>query len=383
MRKNRLLPLFLCLTLALSLALVLCYAGDVRPGSKGVVAGQPEMGVGQDERRDGSFFNIVDDNGQVIDRTARVVRPGDELIIEDNRHYRVTRVRGDTAYAELLGRQQLDWREENKAAMGQGGTRPAVSGQQDRVAVAVYHTHTDESYLPTSGTESRPADGDIFVVGETFVETLRGRGVTVDYSKQPHEPHDNDAYRRSRRTAFRLISNGPVTVFDIHRDGVPDVESFTVTMEDKPVAKIRFVVGRQNQNMGANLDYAKGLKAYLDEVYPGLVRGIYLANGNYNQDLHPRSLIVEMGTYTNSRQAAQRGAALFGEAVPRVLGIIVPPSGAAGTRADWSGVVFLILGLAGAGFVFLWLSAGSLEAVKERLQSLFVRLERLARFRGR
>lgn len=367
------LPLILSLAVTFALALALRYGANPAGGRPQVQL--PQLGFWEDERTDGTYFTIVDANGDVIDKTARVVYPGDELITEDNRHYRVARVVGDTAYAELLGRVRLDWRAEDAGLVGPQGAIPVQGGQRN--LIAVYHTHSDESYVPTDGTQSRPGDGGIFKVGEVFVEKLRSMGVNVDYNKQPHEPHDADAYRRSRRTAFRLLQKAPAAIVDVHRDGIPDSDVYEATVAGQRVAKVRLVVGRQNQNMGANLDFAKRLKAYLDEKYPGLVRGIFIAHGNYNQDLSPRSILVEAGTYTNSRELAQRGAAFFAEALPRVLGIAVTPSryapGVAGARADWSGILWIILAVIGAGLGFLWLSTGSVRGARERLQDFFAR----------
>ncbi|MGB9885953.1 MAG: stage II sporulation protein P [Moorellales bacterium] len=337
------------------------------------VGAVPAVAAEADERTDGTYFTIVDSHGRVIDQTARVVYPGDELITAENYHYRVVKVAGDTAYAELLGREPLEW---SRPVAATGEEVVAVQGGQ-RNLIAVYHTHSDESYLPSDGRSSRPGDGGIYKVGEVFTERLRSLGVRVDYNKQPHEPHDADAYRRSRRTAFRLVQKGPAAIIDLHRDGIPDPDSYDAVVAGEPVARIRLVVGRQNQNLGANLDFAKRVKAYLDQHYPGLVRGIFLAHGNYNQDLSPHSLLVEVGTYTNSRERAQRGAALFAEALPRVLGIAVAPSplapGVMGAGADWLGVVWVLLALSGSIIGYLYLSTGSWEGVRERFREFFAR----------
>lgn len=366
--KRPSLPLLLAAALALALAL---YHHLETPSSAKGTSGVAE----EDERTDGSYFTILDQRGRIIDKTARVVYPGDELITESNHRYRVIRVVGDTAYAQLLGREKLEWRKDAKKAGSFPEALPVQAGQRN--LIAVYHTHSDESYLPTDGTQSRPGDGGIFKVGEVFVEKLKSMGVRVDYTKQPHEPHDADAYRRSRRTAFRLVQKAPAAVVDIHRDGIPDPDVYIANVAGETVTKIRLVVGRQNQNMGANLDFAKRLKAYLDERYPGLVRGIFLAHGNYNQDLSPRSILIEVGTYTNNREQAQRGAALFAEALPRVLGIAVTPSylapGMLGAGADWLGILWILLAIGGIGFGFLWLSTGSLRGVRKRLEDFFVR----------
>ena len=76
--------------------------------------------------------------------------------------------------------------------------------------------------------------------------------------------------------------------------------------------------------MEANLAFAKNIKAYFDKVSPGLIKGIFMAKGNYNQDLGPRTILIEVGTYTNSRIAAQRGVGEFAEGVSRVVGIAGP-----------------------------------------------------------
>jgi len=344
-------------------------------GPAGTAAGPIAAAAGEaDERTDGTYFTIVDAHGRVIDQTARVVHAGDELITSDNYRYRVVRVSGDTAYAELLGRERLTWR--SPAVSGSGEGVLAVQGG-GRNLVAVYHTHSDESYLPTDGASSRPGDGGIYRVGEVFAEKLRTLGVQVEYNKQPHEPHDADAYRRSRRTAFRLAEKGPAAIVDLHRDGIPNADTYQAQVAGEPVARIRLVVGRQNQNMGANLDFAKRVKAYLDERYPGLVRGIFLAHGNYNQDLSPHSLLVEVGTYTNSRERAQRGAALLAEALPRVLGIAVAPSplapGAMGAGADWVSVLWVVIALVASVAGYLYLSTGSLAGMKERMREFLAR----------
>ena len=52
---------------------------------------------------------------------------------------------------------------------------------------------------------------------------------------------------------------------------------------------------------------------------PMLVKGIYYGRGNYNQDLGPRTLLIEVGAHTNSRIRAERGAAMFATVLDRTL----------------------------------------------------------------
>lgn len=351
-------------SLALVVGVTFWQAGLLAVRQAGTASGDFLYG---EERTDG-YFTIRDTNGRILDMTARMVYPGDELIAEDNRHYRIHRIEGDTAWAELLGVETLSWDE----------ARPVTTRGGARNLVAIYNTHSDESYIPTDGTESIPAGGGIYKVGEVMAEKLRSLGVQVEYDKRPHEPHDAEAYRRSRRTAVKLAQNGPAAILDIHRDGVPQASFYNAHIAGLEVTKVRLVVGRQNANMEANLDFAKRLKAYLDEKYPGLVRGIFIARGDYNQDISPRSILVEVGTYTNRRDQAQKGGALFVEALPPVLGIgtaaspqgpgPVGPGAPPSTLGDWKGVLWVIVALVVGGIAFLVISTGSWEGAKERLR---------------
>lgn len=343
----------------------------------------PEVGIYEQERNDGSYYTIVDTDGRMLDKTARVIYPGDEFIAEDNRRYRINRVEGDTAWAEMIGLERISWEAPSLPAstlIAEGETAGT------RNLVAVYHTHSDESYVPSDGAQSIPAGGGIYKVGEVMVEKLRSLGVNVEYDKRPHEPHDSEAYRRSRRTAAKLTQRAPAAIIDVHRDGVPDASFYNEQVAGGAVTNVRFVVGRENANMQANLDFAKRLKAYLDQEYPGLVKGIHIGRGNYNQDLSPRSVLVEVGTYTSDRARAQRGAGLFAEAVPAVLGIgtaasrqgpgpvetQAPPS----TAGDWWAVFWVIIALVAGGFLFLVISTGSWEAAVEALRKIPDRLTR-------
>lgn len=46
-----------------------------------------------------------------------------------------------------------------------------------------------------------------------------------------------------------------------------------------------------------------------------------MAKGNYNQDLAPHSILLEIGTHTNSLDQAEVGAREFAQALPEFLGL--------------------------------------------------------------
>lgn len=138
--------------------------------------------------------------------------------------------------------------------------------------------------------------------------------------------------------------------------------------------QIRLVVGRQNQNSEANIEFAEKMKQYYDEVKPGLIKSIYMAKGNYNQDLAPHSILLEIGTHTNSLEEAKVGAENFAQVLPEFLGIKTNDSSEntvgqevaekQGTAEESSGgmgkSILWLLGLAViGGAAFMFISRGS------------------------
>ena len=274
-----------------------------------------EMTDMADEETGGVYYTLYDEtSGEAIEYMSRRVYHGDELLTEDNRHYRVTKIDGYHVYCELLGERAI---EEVLDELYNGSIPTAKTYQ----SVAIYCTHTDESYVPTSGTESKNGGGDILDVAETMVVVLEEAGIPVIHSDNLHDPHDVNAYQRSRKTASELLQDAPAVMIDVHRDGIPDPEYYATTLDGKSATQIRIVVGRQNQNSEANIAFAEKMKAYYDDVKPGLIKSIFMAKGNYNQDLAPNSVLLEVGTHTNTLEAAKNGAKEFAEALPQFLGL--------------------------------------------------------------
>lgn len=263
-----------------------------------------------------SYFTIKDTRGNVILQTGIKVYKNDEYISEQNIHYIVTSVKGTEATAVV-----------KNEVLSQNNSIPAASlFVPDRLlkpdytdlSVAIYHTHSDESYIPTSGTPSKRAKGDIFEVGKALKERLKKPGIKVFHSLNAHDPHDINAYHRSRRTAISLVKKGPDAIFDIHRDSAP-LSAYQTKINGIPVARVMIVIGRSNPNMQTNLDYAKRVKAVADKIYPGFLRGIFIGKGDYNQDLYPTSLLFEVGTEQNNLKEAKESMKFLGDIIIKVL----------------------------------------------------------------
>ena len=346
-----------------------------------------------DEGSSGQYSTVVDESGNPVYMTGWKMRTGDQVLTETNRRYEVIRVEGNTAHAKFIGEVNLslyDQKQDSSSLIARltAFLQPAIAQAEGNGKVAVYHTHSDESYVPTDGKESILGAGGIYKVGNAFTASLEKKGVTVIHSDAKHDPHDDMAYERSRRTALNLIKKEqPDAVFDIHRDAVPP-QVYKTSINGEDVSKIQLVVGKYGPTGKQIEDYALQIKAASDKQHPGLVKGIFFAKGgDYNQDLHPRSMLLEVGAHTNDRESAERGIALFADVVPTILGKSSAPTGpnaarttgadgsaglgsAAGGASGATKSIGWMLGLLIAGVAaFLFLSTGSFKEAGAKLKN--------------
>lgn len=354
--------------------------------SLSAMAAPPESSNG-DELLSG-YMTVIDDKGVIILQTGHEVHPGDEYIGEDDTLYEITAVEGTLARCQAM--EKLSSQLSDNAIFVQ-----APPADAPKPKIAIYHSHTDESYIPNDGTPTEKGKGSIMLVGDAFEKRLTELGYQVEHSKTLHDPHDANAYHRSRRTAMKLLQGQPAALFDLHRDSAP-LKVYSTTINGEPVAKLLLVVGRQNQNRKTTQDYARSIKTATDAKYKGLIRGIFIAHGNYNQDLSPRALLVEVGTQYNNREAAERSIALFADVVPSFIGTGgnsggVAQASQAGTYVDTNpgntagsyvptdtapgyDILTLAAVLIGGVAAFLFLSTGSWQEAKKKLRH-FVKYE--------
>jgi len=313
------------------------------------------------ERSDGGYFSLVDEEGRVIHQTGLWVTVGDEYITASNERFRVVRVEGDTAHCRYVGKEKMPkvGGQSGRLSMALPLGVPVVGG--GRPTIAIYHTHNDESYVPSDGTDSRRGRGGIVDVGDALRDKLQSIGINAIHDQTSHEPHDPNAYYRSRRTATKLLKKGPILLVDIHRDSVPP-QVYSTEVKGTRATKVKLVVGRQNANISSNLEFAKRLKAQMDQVTPGLSGGIFVGKGNYNQDLSPRAILVEVGADSNDKKAAEQGISLFAQSLPPVLGIEAAPAKKplgvnrrGGQPADWTSILWVLVavGVAYGAYVYL------------------------------
>jgi len=390
------------LVTAILFLLLLPAAGGEGSDYSPAVAGQALAREGHgdelsaEELKSGRYFYMIDERGRTILITGRRLGVKDRFLNADNELYEVESVKGNLARARFVERVELNtgW----GCSPGGEGASPAAQEIKPAYRIAIYHTHNAECYVPSDGTESVYGTGGIHEVGLAFKESLEKKGVKVLYSDQLHLPHDRGAYRRSRGTALRLLREHPDAIFDLHRDAAP-WEKYALELQGEELTQIQIVVGLSNPGVATNQQFAYDLKGYADRIYPGLIHGVLLIWGSYNQDLSPLALLLEVGAHTNTKEAAERGIARFADVVsyyfygpaflkdrkiaPRERAAQEPPADRPryGIMRAFSGTILsLLLVSTGASLGFYFLnSPDALERLYLWIEALPERLARLRR----
>lgn len=328
-------------------------------------------------------FTVSDSTGSRIFTIHAALSEGDEYISADNTLYRITSVSSQTAVCEKIGVEPMpdvSWLDAGaaKAVFAELLSIPASSKNtgDDRKLIAMYVTHSDESYVPSDGTESIEGQGGIYDVAREFRDALQGLGIDVILDESTHLPHDSGAYRRSRQTAERLLKKMPDAIIDIHRDGIPDAEEYKVSLNGENASQVRLLVGRANQNSAVNREFAKEMKAIADKKYPGLIKDIFIGKGTYNQDLSPNAILLEFGTHTISKDrvlnsvdkmanvvsttlyGAQTGSAKSEESVKETK---------ASSKGSVKGIGFMIALALGGAALFAFAQTGTGKGMKDKL----------------
>jgi len=272
----------------------------------------PLTAYSEENRQDNSegYFTVHDQDGNVLFRTSEEVSTDDEYISGDNKRYRVTQVdeaakRAAAVFVEDVILPEVSWN---------------TADQNWKPTIALYCTHTSESYIQGDGTESEANGGGILDVAAQLREALKNAGCECVLDDTNHVPHDAGAYRRSRKTAESLMQQSrPTLLLDIHRDGVP-ADEYAEEINNDEISAVRIVIGKGNQNYAVNEELAQTIKSVADSQYPGLIKDIYLGKGDYNQDLMPRCLLLEFGTSEGDKEHAEKSTNYVAQVIATALG---------------------------------------------------------------
>lgn len=209
---------------------------------------------------------------------------------------------------------------------------PAASGEKK---VFIYHTHFTESYLPDlSGTNepNRAFDKkkNITLVGTRLGKMLERHGLGAEVSTRGYNAEWNQLYKASRETVVQAMKQHDDLqyILDLHRDSQRR-KATTKEIEGETYAQFAFVIGTGHKDWEKNERFAMKLHKKLDELYPGISRGVFrktpmMGNGEYNQSLAPNSVLVEVGGVDNSFEEAYRSADALAQVLAEIHFDAVP-----------------------------------------------------------
>lgn len=193
--------------------------------------------------------------------------------------------------------------------------------------VAIYSTHSAESYTPYSGQASVSGSrGGVYVASSVVAETLAKQNIGTVVDDTIHDsPNWNKSYSNSLKTASRLLSENPSVkiIIDMHRDGGIPKDKTTVEINGKSAAKIMLVVGSnqryEHPYWQQNLELAESIGKKMEDMYPGLLRTVKVQNGRYNQHISTHSILVEMGATENTIEEVEYSSVMLANVLAEIL----------------------------------------------------------------
>lgn len=216
-----------------------------------------------------------------------------------------------------------------------------LSVSKNEPSVLVFHTHTtetyqlvDRDYYPTDNvTRSHDSARNMVRIGDAVCEELEKAGIKYVHDTKIHDERYTGAYDNSRETAVEYLKKYPSiqVVLDVHRDAVERTDGTKIRpvakINGKKAAQIMIISGCQEEGNGLtdfpdwkeNLVFALQLQKTAEENFEGLMRPIYFCPRMYNMNLTHCSLLLEIGSDSNTLEEAEYSGRLIGNALSKLL----------------------------------------------------------------
>ncbi|TFE01095.1 stage II sporulation protein P [Jeotgalibacillus salarius] len=209
--------------------------------------------------------------------------------------------------------------------------------ESDDPRVFIYFTHSRESFLPYLPETKNPnlahhSKVNITQTGQYFKQSFNQKGIpvkvdTTDIVAQLKDSGTDywQAYDASRNVVQEAMSSNDTLDYfiDVHRDSLRR-EATTLNHEGNVYAKVAFVVGGEHEGSADNTKIAEELHKRLNQKVPGISRGVYVkkgehTNGKFNQDLSPRSVLLELGGVDNKFEELEATTEIFTQAMSEYM----------------------------------------------------------------
>ncbi|MBO5144596.1 MAG: stage II sporulation protein P [Lachnospiraceae bacterium] len=235
----------------------------------------------------------------------------------------------ETFYSEDATTQIKEEQLQYDTLMGYDAT---LKQDNSNIQILVYHTHSQESYIDSIKGDSSTS---IVGVGEHLCEILRTQyGFNVLHHTGEYDVESRDyAYSNAMKGLDKVLAENPTieVMIDLHRDETNADTKLVTTIQNKAMARFMFFNGLcYTRELGAlenlpnpyvqdNLSFAFQMQLAAEEYYPGLTRRIYLKGYRYNLHYRPKSLLIELGSQTNTVEEAMNSCDPIAHIIAMVL----------------------------------------------------------------
>jgi len=204
--------------------------------------------------------------------------------------------------------------------------------------VLVVHTHTSESYRPTSLYNYVPTDNDrtednrfnVVRVGEEFCKVLGDEKIPFIHDKSLNDyPSYNGSYQKTLGIIENYLKKYPSikVVVDIHRDSIlRDGKKLSLVFNhnNEKAAQVMLVVGTNKSGLNHpdwqyNLGFALKWQKAMLEIDPNLPRPVNLRKERFNGHVTKNAVILEVGTSANTLEEALVSARLSAKALANII----------------------------------------------------------------
>ena len=216
-----------------------------------------------------------------------------------------------------------------------------LSVVKDKPAVLIFHTHTTESYqildrdFYAVGYTARSNDSakNMVRVGDEICSELEKAGYKVIHDTNIYDSRYNGAYNRSRQAVAEYLKKYPSiqVTLDIHRDAIQTSDGTkikpTANLNGKKAAQVMIISGCQEEGNGIedfpdwryNLIFALKLQKEMEESFPSLTRPIFFCPRRYNMNMTRCSLLIEVGSDSNTLEEACLSGRCIGKSLSNLL----------------------------------------------------------------
>lgn len=201
-------------------------------------------------------------------------------------------------------------------------TDVTITKDTEKPKILIFHTHANEMFK-----DSKKGDLNEGIIGagtrlknlledEYGINTLH---IKDEFDKVDGKVRRNGAYERMEPVITKVLEENPSIelVIDLHRDGVPETTHLVTNIKGKDTAKIMFFNGISrlvengelknisnlpNPNVHTNLALSFKMQKEAMEKYSGFTRKIYIKSYRYSLHLLPKTLLIEAGAQTSTKQ---------------------------------------------------------------------------------